>query len=248
MAGGSAAEKQGIRKSQRLRMEAMPERSLIAAVVRGDEHAADVFCQRFYGSLLASSGRYGIRGGDAEHLVLEILHDFIMAIVDGRLTAPAAALPHLLYALRRRAFTLRRSRVREGNSLEMAVTDGGEAVASGSCSQSSLRQSRASRDDDEPLDPTLARLMNALAESLAADERLLLEWVGHRVPQRLIAKWLGEEYETVGRRIRRLIRRLVDSSIVLSGALDEPDRLALQRFFARSGINHDRSIRNERRQ
>lgn len=245
MGGSNQPESLIDRQAQRLRLESLPERMLVTAVISGDEQAAEVFCLRFYAPLLAASARFGLRGKNAEHLVLEVLHDFIIAIVDRKTTPPASAIPHLLYALRRRAFTARRSHVREARSLEMSVTEGGESVASGTCSESSMRESSGDQEDDLSIAPPLAHLANALIESLSDEDKLLLEWVGHRVPQRLIAKWLGQEYETVGRRIRRLVSRLVESSVALADALDATDRTALMRFFARSGLRRRNHCESE---
>lgn len=224
----------GARRSKRHRLETALERALVAEVLSGDEMAAEVFCQRYYGALLAASARYGVSGGDADHLVLDVLHDFILALADRRTQPPAAVLPHLLLALRRRAFASRRSRGRATTAFEITVTARDEAVVSGSCSESSLRQSNNAAELEGP-PPALSHLARALIESLDHDDKLLLEWVGHHVPQRLMAKWLGEEYETVGRRVRRLVSRLARLSIALAAALDGADQAALRKFFTRAG-------------
>lgn len=74
-----------------------------------------------------------------------------------------------------------------------------------------------------------------LLDDLSDDERLLLVWVGHHVPYREIASWLGIGYAAVGKRVERLRARLRARADVHLAASSDAERRVLETLFTRAG-------------
>jgi predicted RNA polymerase sigma factor len=80
----------------------------------------------------------------------------------------------------------------------------------------------------------LARLARELDGSLTADERLMLVWVSHHVPQREIAAWMNLSYAAATQRIWRLRERLRDRAVAFAAGLPPDERAVAERFFQRA--------------
>ena len=209
---------------------------LVAAMRQGSSAAFREFLRRFQPFLLAQARRSGVHPDDLEDSVADLLGDAATRLARSVTPPPRSLAAYLLTAFRRRLLNLLRSGSRRAHWHGEAASEDlgdGPAVAT-ACSESALRASRGPGWESPPLPPVLLRLAHTLDDTLTADERLLLVWVGHHVPQREIARWLGVSYAAATQRIWRLRERLREEALTHVAALPLPERAVAERFFARA--------------
>jgi DNA-directed RNA polymerase specialized sigma24 family protein len=171
--------------------------------------------------------------------VVEVLGDAAARLILPQEPVPRSLAAYLVTTIRHRAHNARRDHDRrarlERDALGETALDGPSDGAVGStCSEGSLRASRGPAIEASPLAAPLRRLAATLDASLSDEERLVLVWVSHQVPQRQIAGWLGLSYAATSKRIERLRARLRDVATRHAAAVDAGEREALLRFFRRA--------------
>jgi hypothetical protein len=202
----------------------------------GEEPAIREFIERYQSLVLVQARRFRISSEERQHWTAELLYDVAMALIRSTRPAPTSLPGYLISACRRKAMMAERARraqmVREA---VFAGTVGGERVVMAACSEESLRQARCLTREETPLPAVLERLIAALDEQLDADERILLSWMGQRVPYGTMASWLGITRAAVIKRAMRLRVRLLGVALEFGQALENADRMELVRFFRRTG-------------
>ena len=112
---------------------------------------------------------------------------------------------------------------------------GGERVVVAACSEESLRQAYGAGVELPSLSPVLERLVATLDERMDAGERVLLSWMGQRVPYATMAEWLGITRGAVIKRATRLRIRLLGVAFQFGQTLGIHERRELVRFLRRTG-------------
>ena len=210
---------------------------------RADELAFREFVLRFRPYLLDAAARAGAPAGERDALVADVLVDACARLADDRHPAPRTLAAYLGTALRNRWRNVcrgeRRRHARDVDALAAEVADAADEGAVPSLGSEWSRQaSRGPDDDPVPLHPALAALAAALTGELRDDEeRLVLAWLGHHVPQRIIADWLGVSYAAASKRVERLRHRLRRAALAHAASLDDAERRVLLAFFRRADGN-----------
>jgi RNA polymerase sigma factor (sigma-70 family) len=170
-------------------------------------------------------------------MVTQCLNDAAVTLRRYMTPAPRSLHAYLLTAFRHDIMNARRDERRRHARHVAALREGAvddEWVVPETASEHALRTSAGPDNQDNVLAPALERLASALDEGLSVEERQLLTWIGHWVPQRVIADWLGVTYGAVRVRVLRLRERLREAAIRYARQLSNDEQRALQRFFQRT--------------
>jgi DNA-directed RNA polymerase specialized sigma24 family protein len=226
--------------------------ALVAALRAGDERAARELVLRFRPYLLAVARGAGVPAAERETLAVDTLVDACAVLADARRVVPRRLAAYLGTALRRRWLTIcraERRRQRHGErAAELEPHEGESGLVAGACSEWARRASRGDAEEPPPLPPALQRLAAVMADGLSEEERLMLAWLGHHVPQRLVAEWLGIGHAAAAKRIERLRQRLRGAAVAHAATLDAGERRVLLGFFRRAGTPlADSGVRSPRR-
>ncbi len=217
---------------------ATADATLVEGMCAGEERAYSEFVRRWQPLLSDAGRRQGIPAGVRDDLVTDVLVDAAATFGAGR-PAPRAMAAYLVAALRNRARNAYRDAARR------AAREGaaGEFDDGGASDLELVGRSPFPAPDaafepgtGELTNPVLATLATALIQGLAPDDRLLLIWVGHRVPHRDIAAWLGLGRAAVAKRVERLRTRLRQAAVARLAHADPATRAELLRFFQRADI------------
>ena len=233
----------GGRNEARMGAATWDDPTLVTAMRRADDLAFREFVLRFRPYLLDVAARVGAPAGERDALVVDVLVDACARLADDRHPPPRTLAAYLGTALRNRWRNVcraeRRRHAHDVDALAVEVADAAdEAAVPSLASDWSRRASRAPDDEPAPLHPALAALAAALAAELRDDEeRLVLAWLGHHVPQRLIAGWLGVSYAAASKRIERLRQRLRRAALEHAASLGDAERRVLLAFFRRADGN-----------
>ncbi len=209
--------------------------ALIAGMRAGEERAYSEFVRRWQPLLSDAARRQGIPAGARDELAADVLVEAASAFGSGR-AAPRAMAAYLVAALRNRARNAARDEARR-NAREGAAGELAGDAADGEGVWGWRPPAPDAAFDPavaELLHPALAGLAAALHAGTTADERLLLVWVGHRVPHRDVAAWLGIGRAAVAKRVERLRDRLRRSALAHLERVDPVSRAELLRFFRRA--------------
>jgi hypothetical protein len=202
----------------------------------GDEPAMREFIERYQSLVLVQARRFRISTEERQHWTAELLYDVALALIRSTRPVPASMPGYLIAACRRKAMMGERARrARMVREAVLSGTIGGERVVMATCSEESVRQARGLTREPAVLPNVLERLIGALDEQLDTDERILLSWMGQRVPYGTMATWLGITRAAVIKRAMRLRVRLLGVALEFGQALGNSDRRELVRFFRRTG-------------
>lgn len=221
------------------RVRALGDRALIDAMRDGDDWAFGEFLARFRPLMLAYA-QYRIADVLIPECVDDVLEDAAIELADPRAAVPLQLRAYLVGAVRRRHLALHRSGTRrrrwyeEAARAAMCTSDGGEAVIRSLCAESTVAASRGIGEVDVDGPTPIQRLALAMERELDDETRRILAWLGHSVPHRQIAVWLGKSYEATTKQIWRLCRRLERAAPAYAGAMSAADQREIERFFRRA--------------
>ncbi len=215
----------------------LDDATLVNRMRREDARAFTEFVVRFQGLLFDRAHRMGLRREDVEDVVIEVLAHAAQRLVSGRATVPRSVPAYLVTSFRNRYLTHVRERTHRREFVEGVAADANgasEPVVTELCSEDALRASAGPDWPGLSLPPALERLASALDEGLTEDERTMLAWLSHFVPQRQIGDWLGLSYAAVTQRLWRLRERLREAALAYSNGLSREERHELAAFFRRT--------------
>ena len=199
--------------------------------MRADDHFAyREYFARFQPLLVDRARLLGVQPALRDEMAMDTLGDAAMTLTRYTRPVPQSLTGYLVRALHHRA-----ARAARGESMGSdAEEDDGEVIARASGSRASARASQPLGTEPAPLLPALERLASALDDGLSEEERMILSWVSHWVPQREIAEWLGVSHGAIRIRIFRLRERLRDAALQYNMRASAAEQLALQDFFRRT--------------
>jgi RNA polymerase sigma factor (sigma-70 family) len=225
-----------------------PTADSISAAKRRDPRALAGLILYLEGLLAPSVKRFAVPGHDPAELVDTFLDDFVLTLPD----FPIEGSEFVRYA--RTAFNnrlkqvVRNDRLREEKYRSAAEAGGssGRTIISGCHSAYSLAAARESPIRNEH-DSVLARLTAHLQNILTRSERVLLRYLVRGAPAREIATWLGIEHGACRVRMHRLRFKLREEAVRYAEASDGAERMEMERFFARIGVQlNEDGARNDR--
>lgn len=210
--------------------------ALVHAIRAGEEAAVGEFIERYQYLVLVQARRFRVPFDERQHWSAEVLYDVSLALVRSRRPAPTSLPAYLIAACRRKAMMGERARrARMVRESAVVAEAGGERVVVAGCSEESLRQARGPAAESPSLPAVLERLVGTLDRELDSGERILLSWMGQRVPYGTMAVWLGITRAAVIKRATRLRIRLLRVAFQFAQTLGSGDRRELVRFFRRTG-------------
>jgi len=213
----------------------LPDRALVEQMRKRDEAALREFARRFYPLLSREARGLGVQTSLRDEIVLQCLDDSLTTLVRPRAPVPRSLAGYLCAALYHDVINARRDERRRARRSARAVSEGAgnEWVVAEACSEDSLRASAGQQSEGTSLSPALERLAAALQEGLTSEERSILTWLGHWVPQRVMAEWLGKSYGAVRVQVVRLRARLKQVATRYAGTVAADEQRELTRFFRR---------------
>jgi DNA-directed RNA polymerase specialized sigma24 family protein len=222
-------------------VETVGDRALVVAIRCGSSVAVHEFVMRFRPMLVLAAQRLGLTASEREDIADEVLHDTAMRFTDGAAPVPAGVRGYLLRSVRNRVANVRRARDRRSRATAAASDAASEAepyfeqAVVGCASEHSVRASHGPEwDGPDGMAPGLARLAALLSATLSLEERTLVEWLGHQIPQQEIAAWLGIGYDATSKRIRRLRARLQAAAMRHVEHLSAAERDEVMTFLRRA--------------
>jgi hypothetical protein len=210
--------------------------ALIYAMRAGEEAAVSEFIERYQYLVLIQARRFRVPPDERQHWTAELLYDVSLALMRATRPAPTSLAAYLIAACRRKAMMGERAR-RSRMVREAAVVGdaGGERVVVAGCSEESLRQAQGLVSEAPSLPAVLQRLVATLDERMDPGERILVSWMGQRVPYATMAEWLGITRAAVIKRATRLRIKLLGMAFQFGQTLNRGDRRELVRFLRRTG-------------
>jgi RNA polymerase sigma factor (sigma-70 family) len=218
------------------RRDELPDADLVLAMRRHESDAFHEFFARHAPMLELLAGTRRVPRAEREALVTEFLDDVAMRLVSHTTPVPRSLAAYLVVSFRRWHLNrVRDARRREELGAEHALETGAgqERAILGATSADAIRASQGPDHEDETHAAPIERLALAIENRLGASERQLLEWLGQRVPQRIIAEWLGVTHGAIRVRVTRLRRRLRAVASEYVAGLSEPERETVERFLRR---------------
>jgi hypothetical protein len=208
----------------------------LLADMRDDQHARAwmTFQRRFRPILEANARRLRIPSQHWPVCIAEVLDDEAMRLSSGVSAQPLDLPAYLVRASQHRYLRLKRAESSRSRAHDAASDPiGEEHVVSSTCSQASLEASIGVDASVGDSAGGLARLANDLLAPLSNDDRLILTWLGQRIPHRSIADWLGMSYGACTKRVWRLCRRLRDRACMIAERYEGDERRDVERLLRR---------------
>ena len=210
--------------------------ALVRGMRAGDEAAVSEFIERYQNLVQVQARRFRVPPDERKHWTGELLYDVSLSLIRATRPTPTSLAGYLISACRHKVMMDGRARrarvVRESAAVDEVS---GECIVVASCSEESLRQARGMASEPPSLPAVLQRLVVTLDERMDPQERLLLSWMGHRVPYATMAQWLGITRAAVIKRATRLRFRLLGFTFQFGQTLASGDRRELARFLRRTG-------------
>jgi DNA-directed RNA polymerase specialized sigma24 family protein len=217
------------------------DRALVVAIRCGSAAALREFVLRYRPMLVLAGRRWGLAEDERDDVVDEVLHDTAIHLTDPGAPVPVAVRGYLLRSLRNRIANARRTQERRSRATAAATDSACEAephfeqAVVGCASEHSVRASHGPGwDGPRAIAPGLARLVTLLTAGLSVEDRALVEWLGHHVPQQEIAAWLGIGYDATSKRVRRLRARLQAVAVRHIEHLNPAERQEVMAFLRRA--------------
>jgi RNA polymerase sigma factor (sigma-70 family) len=199
-----------------------PGAELAARLQQGDEDAINELYVRYLPLMLSLTRQHRVLPSEREELALDVLTEAALQLRRPESRVPRS-LPGLLATmLRRRVLDRRRREAVQVPVVSVDDVPESALVHSGD-------RSRAPRVEAS----ALTRLADHIEAHVDDTELVILHWLGERVPQRIIAEWLGLSHGAVRMRIGRLRDRLREVVRTYWLATDSESHESLARFFAR---------------
>jgi DNA-directed RNA polymerase specialized sigma24 family protein len=220
------------------RRAAMGDAALVAALRCQDEGALREYFLRFRPALVLAARGLRVDMGELDAVVDDCLADVAVHLITTDTPPPRSLAAYLSRSLRNRILNDLRTRERAERRLGREAAENGAdtEAAIESCSSDHAVRASGSRVEPTPLAPALARLAQALDAALAGDDRLLAVWLGHCVPVRDIAAWLGISDRAAAKRIERLRERLQLTALQHLETAAGDDRRELLVFLGRASL------------
>jgi DNA-directed RNA polymerase specialized sigma24 family protein len=220
----------------------LSDRELVERLRARDPDAIDEFVRRFEPLVTRYAQWLRIEADERNHWVAELLYDVALTMGRGAKGRPRQLKAYVAGACRLRALEHRgreatyRARIVEAlrdvqeNSSELR-----EVVVTSLSSERSLRDARGPDWEPLALSPVLERLVNALEDGAAPDERQMLQWLGDQVSYTHIAERLGITRPAAVSRIQRLRAKLIGAALRFGSTLGRAERAEFVRFLRRTG-------------
>lgn len=213
-------------------------RALVARLRVGEEGAYGEFICQHRGLLLELARADGVRADRREELVDDFMGRIAMKLARPTSVVPDSLSAYVATAFRRHLIDRARSRRARADAARDAASEigPGEWAIASALSEDALRGVAGAHDADEA--PASPDLMEALARHVEREtteaERRMLCWLAERVPQRLIAEWIGVSHGAARLRVMRLRARLRESVLSYALALPQGERDRVLRVLGRS--------------
>ena len=211
-----------------------PDAELVDRLRARDERATRELFGRFVPLLLDQARRGGVDGGERLEFVLDVLSQVVLDLCTRDVMPPRHLGRFLSTVTRRRLIDRRRRAAANRHVVPLdALRDAETPTAPGTPTDAE----DASSGGGVPL--VLVTLARHLDGFLDETDRSILLWLGERVPQRVIAEWLGIGHGAVRMRVSRLRDRLREVARTFVATFDADERVELARFFRRAGSTAD---------
>lgn len=227
---------------------ALSEPALIDAMRAGHARAIEEFILRYQRLLFDRAKTAGLRRGDCEDVIADVVQDVAMRVV-GRRLRPTQELGGYVVrcffnqlADEATEHKLRQRMVREVSD---DAPGANESAVLGAISQHTIRSSHGPDWEYIPLSAPLKKLASMIEEGLSRDEEQLLGWHSKYVPLREIAAWLGVPYATAAQRSWRLRHRLREAVMQYASRFSPKEWREITAFFDRCAIAYDRTPRRK---
>ena len=198
---------------------------LLEGLRRGDAAVVAELYDRYVEVLVGVARQQRVPPSERRELARDVVAEVVM-----QLLRPGARMPRnlpgfLTTGLRRRVIDRRR---RQARAPEVSLDETRDADV---VDRVELEQ----RAPEAGGVHALARLADHLESHVDDVELHILHWLGERVPQRVIAEWLGMSHGALRMRVARLRDRLREVTRGYCLAVDRESQEQLARFFARYG-------------
>jgi DNA-directed RNA polymerase specialized sigma24 family protein len=209
----------------------------VAAIKRGDERALAAFFVHYTPLLTYQARRLGVAPHEVSELVTTVLDDIAMQFSHG-LGAPRELTRFLVVCLRNAARKWKRTLARHDARLTRARTSSnGESVVAECHSEYALHAAQGvDVVDVDSLNRALDGLTRFAMQELTDVDRELVVATSNHIPLRDVAPPLGLTYAAARVRLHRLRMRLTRLAQQYANGLDANERLEVQRFLRRAGL------------
>jgi DNA-directed RNA polymerase specialized sigma24 family protein len=213
------------------------DQELIERMRRDEPLAFHELFWRFQPLLVRYAKQLGVQPALREETVVEMLNDVSLTLMRYHTPVPRSLVAYLVTALRHRVAASVRARIASVDWRPEFDRGADNPRGFGdSSSEATRRASSGQWADPAVLSPALERLASSLDEGLSDEERMILDWVAHWVPQRLIAEWIGMSHGALRIRVLRLRERLREAAVLYAAQLSPAERLELRDFFRRTAM------------
>lgn len=225
-------------------LEWLNDQELLRSMQRGDQGALREFFERFRPLLMTEASRLGVQPALRGELVDQCLDDAALSLIQGSTPLRRSLASYLVVALRHDALNAWRGERRQLAKNVRALHDAlGAGAFTAGCSEEMIRASAGPGAEKPIMHPVLERLASALDETLDDEERQILMWIGHDVPQPVIAEWLETTFGALRARVLRIRLRLKDAAIRYAEHLNGEESRSLLLFFRKTARWHSQGQR-----
>ena len=199
---------------------------LLARLVARDQRAVADLYARWMPPLLQQARSRQCDPAERRELVLDLLADVAMGLMRGTIRPPRSLGGYLVTALRRRLIDRHRRRLVRRDVVPL------DEVRDARLADAAPHDAETAAADEASV--ALAALARHLEAHLDETDARMVLWLGERVPQRLIAEWVGMSHGALRTRVSRLREALRQVARPYIATLDGPERAEVARFFRRA--------------
>ena len=214
----------------------LKDEALMDAMRRRDERAIEEFIVRHQRLLGDRARRWRVAHCDVEACLGDVIEDIAVSIVNDRIRPARSLAAYVAKSFRSRLVQMAKANRRATLGFEYASARdaAGERTVPSVVSENTLHASQGADWQPVPTTPAVARLAELLDKGLNDQERRILDWLSHHVPQRDICAWLGVSYAAGTQRIWRLRARLRAAARSHAATFSLAERAQLARLFGRA--------------
>ena len=219
--------------------DGLEDAALVEAMRRGDEEAYRSFFFRFAPLIGFFARVYRIPRAERTTVVTDFLEDMALRLSQRTVAVPRVVSAYLIASFKHRLHNRVRAehtRARVSEELAAEVGASSQRVVYGASSEHAIHAASGALWDEGSHDEVLERLALVLDNELSAEERRIMTWLGRRVPQRDIAKWLGVSHGALRTRVMRLRARLRVVALIHVESLIDEERAQIEGFLRRVGV------------